>query len=242
MSAPLTALKACALASTRRPRHARSQKAPPSPSPPPLTVLRRQGRGGEGKGSVRCGRRAAHACGIGQACGRGRCARARAGAGWGARTSNSMSTLPRRPLSRTVRTKRAPEFGARAGTLAPQAVAPGCVLGRLGLLHRLRLLRARAQRPAGPSGRGLAQACPDREDPPSSFRSACWAASCAAPRSRAGSAASSHVRSRGTAVGVRPHLLGMRCSACAARRALLSVRVRRSCPPPRRRHRRRVEC
>ena len=42
---------------------------------------RGHGRGGEGAAGVKCGLRAGHACGVGPACGQGRCARARAGAG-----------------------------------------------------------------------------------------------------------------------------------------------------------------
>ena len=56
---------------------------------------RGQGRGGEGTGRVKCGRRAAHACALGPACGRGRCARGGAGAGRGARTSASLSYAER---------------------------------------------------------------------------------------------------------------------------------------------------
>jgi len=59
---------------------------------------RGHGRGGEGAAGVKCGRRAARACEIGPACGRGRCARARAGVGRAARTSSR--SRPPRPVDR----------------------------------------------------------------------------------------------------------------------------------------------
>ena len=93
---------------------------------------------------AREGRRPAHACRSGQAGGWGRCARARAGAGRGARTSDSISTTSPVERPRGCRRKSAREFGGRAGALTPETVAPGRALGLLWLLHRLRLLRARA--------------------------------------------------------------------------------------------------
>ena len=97
-------------------------------------------RGGEGAAGVKCGRRVGDACGVGLACGWGRCARARAGVGRDARTSASISTpLPRREITRRKKVvdprvrgqsyssdpaDRRPKLGAGAAMASAPAPAP----------------------------------------------------------------------------------------------------------------------
>ena len=58
-------------------------------------------RGRESEARARGGQRAVHACGIGLPCGRGRCARTRAGEGREVHTSDSISaSLPRRETTK----------------------------------------------------------------------------------------------------------------------------------------------
>ena len=82
-------------------------------------MRRAQERGGEGTGRVKRGRRAAHACAIGPACGRGRCARGGSGCGRGARTSDSISTtLPHRAVEE-LEEEVGPRVGGQSGGSDP---------------------------------------------------------------------------------------------------------------------------
>ena len=106
---------------------------------------RGQGRGGEGAAKVKSGRGAAHACGFGRACGRGRCTRARAGVGGARAPSASISaTLPRRAVE-----EREEEVGPRVrGQSGGSDPADRCTWvgdgAQKAIAPRLRAWRARA--------------------------------------------------------------------------------------------------